>query len=204
MQKGVFIAFEGLDGSGKTTQMHALSVKLLKRKIRCREEREPSDGILGLIARGAIKKKITLSPQAMALLFAADRYEHVLNDIKPLIDKGMHVLSDRFLFSNFAYQGLTSSFDDLFFYNKPVMDLLMPDITVFIDADPKTSLGRIGTSRIGRELFDKEGTAVRENFLNAFNKMKDLSKVLIINGNQPEEVITDEIWKTVEPLFIYE
>ena len=202
MQKGIFIAFEGLDGSGKTTQLHALSDKLLKRKIRCREEREPSDGILGLVARGAIKKKITLSPQAMALLFAADRYEHVLNDIKPCIENGIHLLTDRFLFSNIAYQGLTCSFDDLFYYNKPVIKLLMPDLTIFIDADPETCLERIGATRIGKELYDEEGPAIRANFMNIFEKMKYLTKILIINGNQPQEVITDEIWKSVGPLFV--
>ena len=199
---GIFVAFEGLDGSGKTTQLNALRDKLLKRKIKCREEREPSDGIIGLITRGAIKKKISISTQAMALLFAADRYEHIINDIKPYIDKGTHVLTDRFLFSNFAYQGLSCSFDDLYHYNKKTIELLMPDLTIFIDSDPKTSLNRIGVTRIGKELYDKEGVRVRENFLEAFERMKDTSKILIINGNQPQEIVTDEIWKAVEPLFI--
>lgn len=200
-QKGVFIAFEGLDGSGKTTQLNAIRDKLLKRKIKCREEREPSDGILGLIARGAIKKKINISSHAMALLFAADRYEHVLNDIKPYIDKGVHVITDRFVFSNFAYQGLTSSFDELYQYNKRAIDLLMPNLTVFVDTDPKSSLSRIGVSRIGKELYDREGIAVRENFIKAFDRMKNNANILIVNGNHPEEVVTDEIWKAVEPFF---
>jgi len=205
MDKGVFIAFEGLDGSGKTTQMNALRDKLLKRKIKCRDEREPSDGIIGLIARGAIKKKISISAHAMALLFAADRYEHVINDIKPYIDKGVHVLTDRFLFSNFAYQGLTSSFEDLYNYNKETIELLMPDLTIFVDVDPRVSLNRIGVSRVGKELYDRKGEGVRSNFLVAFEKMKEIqgtNNILVVNGNQPEEVVTDEIWKAVEPLFL--
>ena len=202
MQKGVFIAFEGLDGSGKTTQMAILRDKLLKRKIKCREEREPSDGIIGLIARGAIKKKISLSPHALALLFAADRYEHVDKDIKPFIERGAHVLTDRFLFSNFAYQGLSCTFEELYSYNQRVIELLLPDLTIFIDASPKKSLSRIAKTRIGTELYDQKGEAVRNNFYNAIEKMKDLAKVQIFNGNLPEEVVSDEIWKFVEPLFL--
>ncbi len=202
MKKGVFIAFEGLDGSGKTTQLSALRDRLLKLNIKCKDEREPSDGILGLIARSAVKKKISLSPQAMALLFAADRYEHVLNDIKPCIDNGVHVLTDRFLFSNFAYQGQTSAYEDLFIYNKGTIELLMPDLTIFIDIDPKVSLERLGSSRVGKELYDEEGIAVRANFLSVIEKMRDKARILTIDGNQPQEVVADEIWEAVEPLFM--
>ncbi len=202
MNKGVFIAFEGLDGSGKTTQLKVLKDKLLERKIKCRDEREPSDGVLGLIARDAIKKKISLSPQAMALLFAADRYEHVLNDIKPCIDKGVHVLTDRFLFSNFAYQGLTSSYEDLYLYNKNTIELLMPDLTIFIDTEPGVSLNRIELNRTEKELFDNEGAAVRANFLGIIDKMRDKTKTMIFDGNRPQEAIADEIWRAVAPMFM--
>lgn len=201
-KKGVFIAFEGLDGSGKTTQLNLLHNRLLARKIKCQQEREPSDGLLGLIARGAIKKKISLSAQTMALLFAADRYEHVLNDIKPYLDKGVHVLTDRYILSSFAYQGMTSSFDELYTYNKHAIELLMPDLTIYIDADPKRCLRRMGISRIGKELYDREGIAVKENFYTAMEKLRDMSTFFIVNGDQDPAIVSDEIWKTVEGMFM--
>jgi dTMP kinase len=206
MEKGIFIAFEGLDGSGKTTQFNAIRDKLAKRKIKCKEEKEPSDrNSIGLLVRGVVKKArgYSVDPLSLAMLFAVDRYEHVINDIKPHIDKGGHVLIDRYIFSSFAYQGLTCSYDEIYFYNKQVIGILMPDLTVFIDTDPKTSLSRINRTRVGKEIFDAEGMFVRKNFLNAIDKMKDITNILVVDGNQPDDVITDEIWKAVEPLFLY-
>ena len=205
MKKGIFIAFEGLDGSGKTTQFNAIRDKLTKRKIKCKEEKEPSDrNLVGLMIRGIIKgaRGLTVSPASLAKLFSVDRYEHVVTDIKPHIDKGGHVLIDRFIFSSFAYQGLECSYDEILFYNKDVIELLMPDLTVFIDTDPKICLKRINNTRVGKELFDNNGIEVRENFLNTFKKMENTANIKIVNGNQPPDVVTDEIWKAVEPLFM--
>ena len=220
-RKGIFIAFEGLDGSGKTTQLKALRDYMLEGKnTKCREEREPSDGLLGLMARGAIKKKISFAPQTMALLFAADRYEHIINDIKPYLEQGIHVLTDRFVFSNFAYQGAVCDFDTIYRYNKASMDLLMPDLTIFIDTGYEKSIERIGETRIGKELYDSDGSVISKNFHKAIgwlaekgiveivnapqpigeNVRNQASKVLIIEGNQPEIVISHEIIKNVEPL----
>jgi thymidylate kinase len=97
---------------------------------------------------------------------------------------------------------MTSSFDELLYFNKKVTDLLVPDLTIFIDTDPAASLGRILATRIGEELFDRDGTAIRENFLKAIEMLDGVMKVLTIDGNMPEEVITDEIWKHVEGLFV--
>ena len=205
MKKGIFIAFEGLDGSGKTTQFNAIRDKLTKRKIKCKEEKEPSDrNLIGLMIRGIIKgaRGLTVSPASLAKLFSVDRYEHVITDIKPHIDKGGHVLIDRFIFSSFAYQGLECSYDEILFYNKDVIELLMPDLTVFIDTDPKVCLKRINSNRVGKELFDNKGSAVRENFLSTFKKMESTANILVVDGNKPADVVTDEIWKAVEPLFL--
>jgi len=203
MEKGAFIAFEGLDGSGKTTQFNAIRDRLTKLKIKCKEEKEPSDNnLIGMIVRGIVKgvQGLTISPVSLAKLFSVDRYEHVVNDIKPYIDNGGHVLMDRYIFSSFAYQGLTCSFDEIYYYNRDVIKLLMPDITVFIDTDPEECLRRINDTRVGREMFDSKGIAVREKFVEAIDRLKDTANILVIDGNQPTEVITDEIWKAIEPL----
>jgi len=204
MKKGVFIAFEGLDGSGKTTQFNAISDRLTKHGVKCKTEKEPSESnLIGLLLRGIIKKLhgLSVSPVSLAKLFSVDRYEHVLHDIKPYIKNGGHVLMDRYVFSSFAYQGLTSTFEDIYLYNRDAIKLLMPDITIFIDTPPEICLERINKNRVGNELFDYNGVEVRKNFFNAFEKMKDTVKVEIINGNQSTEVLTDAIWDIVWPWF---
>ncbi|MDR0222103.1 MAG: dTMP kinase [Oscillospiraceae bacterium] len=217
-KKGIFIAFEGLDGSGKTTQLQALRDYMLNEKnTKCKEECEPSDGLLGIMARGAVKKKIYFEPQTMALLFAADRYEHVTNDIKPYIDKGFHVLSDRYVLSNFAYQGMTCDFETIYNYNKAAMDLLMPDLTVLIDAAPEKSMERIEETRLKKELFDDDGGAISPNYLSAIEWLakkglveiiggcspagdNGVPKVLIVDGNRHEAAVSREIISYAEPL----
>jgi len=203
MKKGAFIAFEGLDGSGKTTQFNAISGRLAQLKIKIKEEKEPSErNLIGLMIRGLVKGAWgpPLSPVSLAKLFSIDRYEHVANDIKPYVDSGGHVLMDRFILSSFAYQGLTCSFDEIYYYNRDAIELLMPDLTVFIDTSPEICMNRINENRVGKELFDEKGVAVREKFLEAISKLKDTANVLVIDGNQPQEAVTNEIWKAVEPL----
>ncbi|MCL2697949.1 MAG: dTMP kinase [Oscillospiraceae bacterium] len=202
MKKGLFIVFEGLDGSGKTTQMNALYNYLTKEKdIKCRKEREPSESLPGALARSAIKKQLRFEPQTMALLFAADRYEHIIHDIQPYLNSGAHVLCDRYVFSNFAYQGLELDFETIYGVNKTAMEMLMPDITVFIDTEPAETLERIGKSRVGNELFDKKGAAVRESFYKAFDFLGEkglVKNLLIVKGNQTAEAITSEIIEYIE------
>jgi dTMP kinase len=113
----------------------------------------------------------------------------------------VHVICDRYVFSNFAYQGLELDFDTIYEVNKAAMNLLMPDITIFIDTEPAETLERIGKSRVGNELFDKHGIAVRENFYKAFEFLKEkglLENLLIVKGGQSEEAIAAEIIKHIE------
>ena len=205
MKKGTFIAFEGLDASGKTTQFNAIYKKFAQHNIKVKKEKEPSDrNPVGLMIRDIVKGTggLTMSPVSLAKLFSVDRYEHVVNEIKPHIDGGGHVLIDRFIFSSFAYQGLTCSYDEIHFYNRDAIKLLMPDLTVFIDTPPEICLERINNTRHGKELFDENGVAVRRNYFDAFERLKDIAYVLVVDGNQPKEVITDVIWKAVEPLVV--
>jgi len=203
MKKGIFVAFEGLDGSGKTTQFNAIKAKLSQMGVNCMGEKQPSDStLIGLIIRGILKKLdgLSVSPVSLAKLYSVDRYEHIVNVVKPHIDKGSHVLMDRYIFSSFAFQGLTSSFDDIYLYNQDAINLLMPDITVFIDTSPEICLERINTNRVGNELFDFEGIAIRERFFDAFERMKD-SNILIVDGNRPADDVTNEILGKLKPLF---
>ena len=196
-KRGKFIVFEGLDGCGKTTQMFYLKKKLLERGIKCREEREPSGGIIGLLTRGAIMKKMTFSEETMAHLFAADRYEHVVNDILPELERGIHVLCDRFVFSSLAFQGLSSPMEKILTYNQAALDILTPDLTLFIDVPPAVCLRRLTDERVHLELYEGDETeALRDSFKRAFALLPGIN-LRVINGDDDEAVVFERIWEAV-------
>jgi dTMP kinase len=104
-KRGVFICVEGLDGCGKTTQAKLL-VKKLQKSYKAVYTAEPSRGKIGVfIRKRCLYGEKRLSSVAEALLFAADRVEHVENEILPAVGKGQLVVSDRYVYSSLAYQG---------------------------------------------------------------------------------------------------
>jgi dTMP kinase len=104
-ERGKFIVFEGLDGCGKTTQLLLLSERLKRAGVPHIATREPSDGNpVGRLVRDAVHGSVTLENETLALLFAADRYQHIQTEILPALTRGAHVLCDRYYYSNLAYQ----------------------------------------------------------------------------------------------------
>lgn len=202
-RRGRFIVFEGLDGSGKTTQLFNLRRKLLDENINCVEEREPSFNIIGIIAREAIKKRYSFDANTLALLFAADRAEHIKDDLLPALDSGISVLCDRFFFSNLAYQGLSIPFEKIIEINSPAIDRLFPDITIFIDTPPEVCDIRMKRGRVHSEIYDaiSESSKIRENYFKAFEIYAGKADIRVINGNQDESVVLEEIWEVVRNFF---
>ena len=104
-KKGIFIVIEGLDGSGKTTQATLLAKKL-SQNYRVLLTAEPSRGKIGTFIReGCLYEDKRLPTEAEALLFAADRIEHMYSEVKPALDEGKLVICDRYIYSSLAYQG---------------------------------------------------------------------------------------------------
>ena len=102
-KKGKFIVFEGIDGSGKTTQINLLKQKIENTGTKCLETREPSDGPVGVMIRQCLTGRMKIDEAALAALFAADRLDHInnsVNGLKSKIDEGISVISDRFVLSN--------------------------------------------------------------------------------------------------------
>jgi len=192
----MFIVFEGLDGSGKTTQLSKLADMLKQRKVKCITTQEPTDFPTGVLIREALRKNVEFLPETLALLFAADRFEHVNKAILPELNKGVSVLCHRFVFSNLAFQGLAMPMDKVLAYNRSALDLLMPDLTVFVDTPPDLCIRRIHRERENIELFEREDIlrAVRENYLRAFEMLPD-TEVWRIDGDRPEEEVFADIWE---------
>lgn len=181
VKKGVFIVIEGIDGAGSTTQTKLL-VDWLKRKgIDAIATKEPTNGAIGQLIRKYLNNPLS-SAVIDALLFAADRVEHVDNLIKPLIEQGKVVVSDRYVESSIAYQSCSGVDESwLMTINKFA---IQPDLTVILDVDPFTALKRKG---VLREKFEVEEflSKVREKFL---HRAKLMGYVVIDAGQTIEEV----------------
>ena len=144
-KKGVFICIEGLDGCGKTTQAKLLTKKLGK-SHKAIYTTEPSRGKIGAFIRECcLYGDKRLSAVVEALLFAADRVEHVENEVLPALHEGRLVISDRYVYSSLAYQGAASL--SLEWIEKVNEHALKPDLAVFIDVDPKIVMRRLKPNR---------------------------------------------------------
>lgn len=204
--RGKFIAFEGIDGSGKSTQIQLLSEKLLEEKIYFYTTMEPTDSPIGSLIHQIMTGRIKTDNKVIAGLFVADRLDHLLNDVNGIIGKineGITVISDRYYFSSYAYHSIDMPMEWVIKANSQSSDLLKPTVTVFIDVDPDVAVERIAKNRYQQELFEKKSRLikVREKYYEAFDKLKDEEEVIIIDGNRSVSEIADDIWKEVAHYF---
>lgn len=205
MRKNLFIAFEGIDGSGKSTQVKLLVNKLKEEghKVYCTSE--PTDRPIGAMIRDIFQHKMEADHRTIAGLFIADRLDHLLNKstgILKKLDEGYTVIIDRYYFSSYAYQGVHMSLDWVIEANKQSTDLLRPDLNIFIDIEPDIAIQRINKGREIIELYEtKENlTNVRNKFFEAFEKQKEVEKIFITDGTKSQNNIADDIWKKVSEL----
>lgn len=201
-KKGKFIVFEGIDGSGKSTQIQFLSDRLRKAGIACETTAEPSERPIGTMIREILTGERKMDNRVVAALFAADRLDHILNEEDGLLSKlenGTTIICDRYYFSSYAYNGVDMPMEWVIETNSQSSRLLKPTVNVFIDLDPDTALERIARNRQRTELFEKKSRLekVRENYYDVFEKMQD-EVVVIIDGNQTPGVMAEEIWQKIK------
>ncbi len=160
--KGAFIVIEGLDGSGKTTQAKLLARSLKKTHVAVFTA-EPSKGKIGKFIRGRILYGEKRVPTAVeALLFAADRIDHIQTEVLPVISAGGLVVSDRYLYSSLAYQG--SSGLSLEWIHSINQQALKPDLALFIDVTPEIVLKRLKRKKSVMETLETQ-KKVREIYI---------------------------------------
>lgn len=141
MRKGNFIAFEGVDGSGKSTHAKLLAAYLKGKGHEVVLTAEPTKGFLGQIIRMVLASKLEVSPRTFALLFTADRSEHIDKIIQPNLDAGKIVITERYYYSTLAYQSSQGlNFNWLVDINKFAID---PDLVIMLEIDPDDALARI-------------------------------------------------------------
>ena len=205
MKKNYFIAFEGIDGSGKSTQVRLLSEKLKKEGFKIYTTFEPTDSPIGSVIKNIFRHRIEADHRTIAGLYVADRLDHLLNKTNGILKKmeeGYTVITDRYYFSSYAYQGTHMSLDWVIQANSLSAELLRPDLSIFIDVPPEVSMQRLSEGRDMIQLYESlENLAnVRAKYFEAFDKLKNDEKIFVVDGNRSFEAIFNDVWEKVYPL----
>ncbi len=207
MKKGKFIVLEGIDGSGKSSQIGPLVKRLEGLGLSCRADREPTGGPVGSLIRQIFTGRVTADNRVIAALYAADRIDHLVNEVDGLcaaIDQGVTVVSDRYYFSSYAYHSVDMDMEWVIHANSVSAGLLRPALTVFLDVPVETALDRIHKNRLVEEIFDQEDRLrkTREFYFKAFDRLKDVERVAVVDGSGTLEEVAERVWAAVSPCFL--
>ncbi|MBK9737382.1 MAG: dTMP kinase [Saprospiraceae bacterium] len=204
-KKNLFIALEGIDGSGKSTQAKYLADHLTKYGHKVYTTFEPTDNRIGTIIRDIFNHRMEGDHRVIAGLFVADRLDHLLHSEYGILHKledGYTVITDRYYFSSYAYHGVHMSMDWVIAANSLSANLLRPDLNIYIDISPEISMARINKGRDSKELYEtiENLTNVHKKYAQAFDLLKEEEKIFITQGERSENLIANDIWKEVKKL----
>lgn len=203
--KGLFITLEGLDGAGKTTQLHKAAQLLRQKGYEVVESREPGGTELAEKVRALVlDATLPLNNTTQTLLYLAARSEHVDKLLRPALEAGKIVLCDRFSDSTLAYQGLAAgkSLEEL----KPLRQLnafategLAPDITIVLDGDPQILVKRRDARGV-TDRYEEQGLELQYKLRDAFSKLAEAEpeRMRIINAEGSEELVNKAIMAVIE------
>ena len=192
-----FIVIEGLDGSGKTTQLRALAANLKAMGRAVAETAEPTASATGGLIRDALSGFTPRTGTEIAALFMADRVAHNVNPVNGInakLEQGRDVICDRYYYSSLAYQGVVSDPDWVFHINVDCPQIRKPDLCIFLDLDDEACIRRMEQGRSYREIYENENTllAVRKRYFDAFRRLEGRDNIRIVNADRtPEEVAAD-------------
>ena len=194
---GLFIAIEGLDGSGSSTQVDLLVKNLNKLGFYTYGTKEPTNNLIGGLIRGALTHDWKAAPECLQLLFAADRSHHLDREIIPGLAKGNISVTDRYFFSTIAFGSIDLEREWLIGIND---QFISPDLAIFIKVPPRECIRRISKSRNQFELFEEE-----RKLKKVWQTYEDLASdkrwnAIIIDGTKSIAQIEEEIMLHIKPL----
>ncbi|TMQ92522.1 dTMP kinase [Actinomadura soli] len=195
-QRGVFVAFEGGEGAGKTTQARLAAIWLRDHGYDVVTTQEPGATKIGMRLRAMLLDRDTtgLSDRAETLLYAADRADHIANVIKPAMERGAIVVSDRYVDSSLAYQGFgrQQRVEDIARVNAWATGGLVPDLTVLLEIPPRTGLDRLSAPA---DRIESESDDFHERVRTGFRALAeaDPDRYLILDASRPQGELSREI-----------
>jgi dTMP kinase len=191
----MFIVFEGIDGSGTTTQLHRVAVALQNHGHKIYKTHEPSNGPIGKLIREVLKTNKQIDHRALALLFAADRVDHITREIKPALNSGAIVLCDRYLGSSLVYQGI---FCDPAWVREINSHVMPADLTLVLNVSAEEARRRRNVRGTPIELFDDIvlQTRLAENYQNLPMLIPEHT-VQIIDGTRTPDVVESTLVKMI-------
>lgn len=208
---GVFVVFEGIDGSGTTTQADLYARYLRQKKRLVHVTREPSGGPVGSLLRLILTRRLTMASgsqaETMALLFAADRLDHVETEVLPLLREGYVVLSDRYDLSSILYQAVTAGVeptpesDTVAWIRNINRHARRPDVTVVVDVTPEVAESRRRSRGGSVELF--EDTELQARLARAYLRAEDVvpgDRVVHVDGGASVEAVHLAIAAALAPV----
>ena len=196
--RGKFITLEGIEGSGKSTSLDTISKSLETRNIEFIVTKEPGGGPLGKdLRKMLLDKKTSISSEVELLLMMADRKNHIDNIVEPSLEKGVWVISDRYLDSSYAYQGGGRQIDvskiDLL---TELLKLPTPDLTLLFDLSPEIALQR-AKNRSELDRFESEPMdfhqRIREAYLTLAND--NIERYVVIDASKDIQNVKDQVQK---------
>ncbi len=194
-----FIVLEGLDGSGTTTQLKKIVERFDMDRKNVHATFEPTGSPFGKQVRSVLRKELVTTPLALALLFAADREDHLYNPVHGItgrIQKGETVICDRYLFSSLAYQSIECGYEKIAALN----DFPYPRFIFYIDTPTEVCMDRIHTRDEEKELFEEDSylNKVYQFYERAFSDLPSGVIFTRIDGRKPIEEVTAEIESVLE------
>lgn len=209
MIEGLFIAIEGIDGAGTTTQAHKLHDALRAKGLPVHQTREPSDGPVGVLIRQILSGRVVVPGVSgvrppdwttMALLFAADRVDHVDAEIVPNLMDGVTVISDRYDYSSVAYQSLTSEGGDgtIEWVRTINGQARRPDLTIVLDVPPEIAATRRKQRARAPELYEDDELQARlASFYGDIEKHFPSDTIVHVDGSAPLETVSAAVLAAV-------
>jgi dTMP kinase len=196
---GHFIAFEGGEGSGKSTQAARLAAR-----VGALLTHEPGDTPLGVAVRAILldSTALDITPRAEALLMAADRAQHVVEVIRPALEAGRTVITDRFTGSSIAYQGYGRQLPvgEVAALSDWATDELWPDLTVLLEVPAAVSAARTGGARDRLEAAGEPfHRRVHDGFLT--QAIEDPERWVVVDGSRSEDEVAAQIWQVIQIRF---
>ena len=201
--EGKFIVIEGLDGSGKSTQIRLLAERLRALGREVFETAEPTASATGGLIRDALSGFTSRTGAEIAALFMTDRVAHnvnPINGINVMLSRGRDVICDRYYYSSLAYQGSVTDPEWVFHINVDCPEIRKPDLCVFLDLDDEECIRRMERGRSYREIYENENAliAIRKRYYDIFRRLEGRDNIAVVNAARTPEAVAEDVFAVVK------